>query len=106
MVEEGDGLANEAGRLNPGVEDLAPVIGTVATIDASASQIDDQVRAFQRFRPGPRIYGIPRKSSPVTWLDPAGNGCNFVTPGMEVPCERLAYLPATAWNDNAQWMCQ
>src|SRR5687768_1909115 len=64
----GDGLADDARRGDPRLQDLLAIGGVVATVDAAAREVDNDVRAVDLALPVAAARAIPLDDAPRTMV--------------------------------------
>ena len=103
MTDAGDGLADGTSGKDSGLFDLETIAGSVATVHAASSQIDDYVGSIEFLYPISQIAPVPSEDAPrhtACCGRMARQYGDRVAASMEVPSQKPAQVPCASRDDD------
>src|SRR5438067_1963017 len=94
----GNGLADDARRLDPRFHNLAPVGLRLAAVDAASGKIDDHVRFADLLSPSSERTTIPADHRPGRGISMPGKNNYRIIVTMEVARQNTPYLSSSSGN--------
>ena len=91
-------IADNAGRINPRIHHLPPVLIIVPAIHAPACKVDDNIRTVDLSHPITKRLAVPFRRSPNLFLRRAAEHDNFVAVGVKCSGQHSSDLSCPAWN--------
>ena len=94
-----DGLAHDPGGVDAGLFDKLTVLGVVATVHTTSSQVDENIGCFEFYCPVSQRGSVPRQHTPCRLLWLATENNDLVSRLVECTGENSSDLTCAARDD-------